>query len=57
VDSFANIGRVEKYLTVSWWQWVFFAEVGRVAPSWNFSKRKEIFSHRTGLALIASFPV
>ena len=29
-------GWVEKYLTVQWWQWVFFTEVGRVAPSWTF---------------------
>jgi len=37
VDSFANIGGVENCLTVSRWQWVFFAEVGGVVPSWNFS--------------------
>ena len=37
-NPFAKIGWVEKYLTVAWWQWVFFAEVGRVAPSWTFSE-------------------
>lgn len=36
-NPFAKIEWVEKYLTVQWWQWVFFTEVGRVAPSWSFS--------------------
>ena len=35
-NPFTKIGWVEKYLTVQWWQWVFFTEVGRVAPSWTF---------------------
>lgn len=35
-NPFAHIGWVEKYLTVAWWQWVVFAEAGRVAPSWTF---------------------
>ena len=37
-NPFARIGWVEKYLGVAWWQWVFFTEVGRVAPSWSFSE-------------------
>jgi hypothetical protein len=34
-NPFANIGWVEKNLGISWWQWVAFAEAGRVAPSWT----------------------
>jgi len=33
-NPFAKSAWVEKYLSIPWWQWVFFAEVGRVAPSW-----------------------
>jgi hypothetical protein len=34
-NPFAKIGWVEKYLSVTWWQWAFFTEVGRVAPNWT----------------------
>ena len=29
---------MNKYLEISWWQWVPFMEVGRVAPSWSLKE-------------------
>ncbi|MDH4185725.1 MAG: BamA/TamA family outer membrane protein [Nitrospira sp.] len=37
-NPFEDIGWVKKYLDIAWWQWVPFAEVGRVAPSWSLSE-------------------
>ena len=37
-NPFAKIGWVERYLSVAWWQWVFFTEIGRVAPSWTLDR-------------------
>lgn len=36
-----------------WWQWVAFAEVGRVAPSWSFQDLHEDIKWSAGLGLRA----
>ena len=37
-NPFEDWPGLQKYLGVQWLQFVFFGELGRVAPSWNLSE-------------------
>lgn len=42
-----------EHLGVSWWQWVGFAEVGRVAPDWDMSELHSNMKWDVGLGIRA----
>lgn len=52
-NPFTQIEWVEKYLGVAWWQWVFFTEVGRVAPSWTLDRLHEHMKMDAGVGVRA----
>ena len=36
---------------IDWWQWVLFAEAGRVAPSWSLETLHEEMKYDAGVSL------
>lgn len=38
---------------IDWWQWVLFAEAGRVAPEWDFSTLHDDMKYDAGISLRA----
>ena len=53
MEPFSKIEWVQKHLNVSWWQWVFFTEVGRVAPGWTFDTLHKNMKFDAGVGMRA----
>ena len=52
-NPFGNIPLIKK-LNIPWWQWVVFAEAGRVADDWDFSEFHEDMKFTFGAGLRVS---
>lgn len=52
-NPFAKMPLVEKYLGITWWQWVPFIEAGRVAPDWDLATLHSSMKWDVGLGVRA----
>jgi hypothetical protein len=52
-NPLTEIDWLQSYLGMSWWQFVPFVEVGRVAPDWSVSKLHSSMKWNVGLGLRA----
>lgn len=55
IPAWHPIGELEKLgmFKIDWWQWVFFAEAGRVAPEWSFNTLHEDMKFDAGISVRA----
>ena len=52
-NPFDSMPWVKRHLGIAWWQWVAFAEAGRVAPSWNMNTLNSAMKTDFGLGVRA----
>lgn len=50
-NPLAQIGWLQRYLEIAWWQWVPFVEVGRVAPAWSLDTLHSHMKWDAGLGI------
>ena len=52
-NPFAHSDWMRRYLGIEWWQWVTFAEAGRVAPAWTVSELHSAMKWDAGIGVRA----
>ncbi|MCU0577782.1 MAG: BamA/TamA family outer membrane protein, partial [Desulfobacterota bacterium] len=52
-NPFAGIDLLQRYLGIAWWQWVAFAEAGRVAPVWTVGELHSAMKWDGGIGIRA----